>query len=128
MRRLLSTIAIALFTSVVLAAAGVDGKWKSENESQTKKRGKVTATTVFDFKADGGKLTGTVTASAGKRDRSLDIEDGKIEGNQISFTTVQKTKKRESKLIWKGTIEGDVLKLTRSVDGRREQSLSAKRM
>jgi hypothetical protein len=128
MRRLFSTIAIALFTSVLLAAAGLDGKWKIETELQTKKRGKVTATSVLDLKSEGGKLTGTVTASAGKRDRTLDITDGKVDGNQISFTTVQKTKKREVKLLWKGTIEGDTLKLTRSVEGRREQSLTAKRM
>lgn len=83
---------------------------------------------TLDLKAEGGKLTGTVSTPARRRGGSLAIQDGKIEGNQFSFTTVQTTKKGDQKVEWKGTVEGDQLKGTRSSGKRgRGAPFTAKR-
>ena len=60
---------------------------------------------------------------------SVAIQDGKIEGNQFSFTTVQTSKKKgDQKVEWKGTVEGDQLKGTRSSGKRgRGAPFTAKR-
>lgn len=98
------------------AAAGIDGKWVAEMKMQAGKKGGEAQTVqmTLDLKAEGGKLTGTVSTPARRRGGSLAIQDGKIEGNQFSFTTVQTTKKGDQKVEWKGTVEGDQLKGTRS--------------
>ena len=87
-----------------------------------------TVRVTFNLKADGNKLTGTVTSGAGKRNRSAEIVDGKIDGNQFSFTTVQNSKKGEQRQERRGTLEGDTLQGTRSrAGGKRGQPFTAKR-
>ncbi len=54
--------------------------------------------------------------------------DGKVTGNEFSFTTVQTTKKGEQRLDWHGTVDGDTLQGTRSRSGgKRGTSFTAKR-
>lgn len=130
MKKLFSTIALTLATAGMLLA-GVDGKYSYETkmpEGKGKRAGSV-ITTVIDLKAAGDKLSGTVTLAAGKRDRTAEIKEGKVEGNTVSFTTVMTSRKGESSTInWKGTVEGDELKGTRAVAGRkRSQEFVAKR-
>ncbi|MBL8231235.1 MAG: hypothetical protein JNL98_22265 [Bryobacterales bacterium] len=129
MKKLLSTITLTLFACAALFA-GVDGKWTAETKRpQGKdKRGNDTITTTFDFKSDGGKLTGTVS-SGGRRAMPAEITDGKIDGNAFSFKTVQKSKKKgDVEIEWKGTVEGDQLKLSRmNKGGKRAQEMVAKR-
>ncbi len=82
----------------------------------------------LDLKSDGDKATGTVVSGAGKHTATLPVMDGKIAGNQFSFTTVQTTKKGEQKLEWHGTVDGDTLTGTRSRAGaKRGQQFTAKR-
>jgi len=129
MKKLLSLIAMGLLASSLYA--GIDGKWRAELQApqgKAKPEGKRTLTTTFDLKADGNALTGKVTASGGKRRRSFEIQNGKVEGDKFSFTTLIQTKKGETKLIWEGTVSGDELKGTRSrVGGKRGQDFTAKR-
>lgn len=69
---------LVLLLSVLAAAADVTGKWKAEFETPdgTKR------VNTFTFKVDAGKLTGTV---AGTQDETA-IQNGKINGDEISFT------------------------------------------
>lgn len=112
----------------VAAAAGIDGKWVADMKMPAgKKGGEAQAVQItFDLKANGNALTGTVSTPGRRRAGSMQIQDGKIDGNQFSFTTVQKTKKGEQKVEWKGTVEGDQLKGTRG-GGRRGVPFTAKR-
>ena len=68
-------------------------------------------------------------AGGKKRSGTAQIQDGKIEGNQFSFTTVQISKKKgEQKETWQGTVDGDTLQGTRSrAGGKRGQPFTAKR-
>ena len=82
----------------------------------------------FNLKSDGDKATGTVTSGAKKHSATAKIVEGKIDGNQFTFTTVQTGKKGEQRLDWRGTIAGDTLQGTRSrAGGKRGQSFTAKR-
>lgn len=127
MKKLSLMIAGLVVGSLVAMAADVSGKWTFENKTETKK-GEVTMKTTLDLKAEGETLTGKVTTSAGRREVTADVAEGKIEGNKITFTTTQSTRKGDTKIKWEATLEGDSLKGTRSVEGRkRGQEFTAKR-
>ena len=71
------TVAMALFANLALAA-DVTGKWTAE----TKGRDGQTRTQTFNLKADGSKLTGSVSmGQMGERE----ISNGKVDGDNISF-------------------------------------------
>lgn len=74
--RLAGILALAL--SVVAAAVDVSGKWKAEFTTPDGTQ----RINTFSFKVDGGKLTGTV---AGTQD-TTPIQNGKINGDEISFS------------------------------------------
>lgn len=126
------TLAIALFCLVAAAAtaAQIDGKWVGEIKMQPGKKGggERTATFALDLKSSGSTLTGSVSADTGRRARPAEIKDGKIDGNAFSFTTVQTSRKGEQKWSWRGTVEGEELKCTRTREGGRGgMSFTAKR-
>jgi hypothetical protein len=57
----------------------------------------------FTFKAEGTKLTGTVTTPNGDQP----ISDGKIEGDKLSF----KTQFQDNTIEHEGTVSGDTIQL-----------------
>lgn len=126
-KRLILMIAGLVTASLIAFGADASGKWIFENRMETKK-GEVTMKTTLDLKSDGATLTGKVTSTGGRRDFTADIADGKIDGNKLTFTTTQTTRNGELKVKWEATLEGDTLKGTRSVEGRkRGQEFTAKR-
>ena len=89
-----------------LAALGADiaGTWKGKAEGP---RGTLERT--FVFKVDGDKLTGeTTSAGMGKST----IMDGKVEGDALSFSIIVKFQGNDSKVNYKGKVEGKEMKLT----------------
>ena len=90
-------------------AADIDGKWVA----QVPGRGGQTRETTFNFKAEGDKLTGTVSGRQG----DTPISDGKISGDEISFTVSQSFGGNDIKLIYKGKVAGDEIKFTRTREG-----------
>ncbi|MEO7648985.1 MAG: hypothetical protein ABIZ80_00825 [Bryobacteraceae bacterium] len=97
--------------------------WKNAPAGDQKRSGEVT----LQLKSEGSQLTGTVSRGA-KGKRQVPIEDGKLEGDRFSFTTVQKGKNGETRMRWSGTLEGDELKGTRAGESRkRGASFVAKR-
>lgn len=130
MKTLFSSILVAALLAGTLVAAAVDGKWQSVSESKNKKGKTATVTTVFDLKADGDKLSGTVTTGRGRRNVTMDIKDGKIEGSQFHFTTIQTNRKKgEVKVEWSGSVNGDEIKGTSRPGGKRKGTeFTAKRM
>jgi len=75
------------------------------------------------FKADGTKLTGTVSGRRG----DTEIQDGKIEGDNISFTVKRQTQKGDFTSNYKGKVMGDEIKFTMSM-GDRNSEFTAKRV
>ena len=74
----LSIFALILFSAVAAFAADVTGTWTGNAKGPN---GEDFALT-FTFKQDGAKLTGTV---AGPQGDPIDITDGKVEGDNVSF-------------------------------------------
>jgi len=126
----LRTLILFCLAIGVAAAASIDGAWTSEMKMRGGKKGGGQDRTVqisMNLKAEGSNLTGTVSGG-GKKGGRIQIQDGKIEGDQFSFVTVQKSKKGEQKQVWKGTVSGDTLQGTRSREGgKRGQPFTAKR-
>ncbi len=116
--------AIALAAGLLMAPAlfaehAVDGKWKASVETP---RG--TQDVTFDFKEEDGKLTGTVSNPRGESK----IEDGKVEGNAISFKQTMSFGDRSMTLSYSGTLDGDEIEFTRTMEGRgRTSKFTAKR-
>ncbi len=93
-----------LMLAATASAPDVSGTWKGTAQTPN---GPVERT--FIFKVDGHKLTGETTSSMfGK---SV-IEDGKVDGDNISFTITVNMQGNESKLLYKGKVQGDAIKFT----------------
>lgn len=111
----------------VALAAGIDGKWvsvrKMERDGQS-----FTITQTFDLKTDGNKLTGNLTVAFGDQEpRTIEIKDGKIDGNKFSFATVMSTPNGEFKMAYEGTVEGETLKGTAAREGGQSRPFEAKK-
>ena len=102
---LVLTFAFASFVS----AADISGKWKGTAETQFG-----TFERSFDFKVDGNKLTGETSSD---RFGKSTIEDGKIDGDNISFTISINFDGNEGKVAYKGKVTGDVIKFKVEVPG-----------
>lgn len=95
---------LTLLLAAGLYAADISGKWKGTAEGPN---GPIERT--FTFKVDGSKLTGeTESEMLGK----ATINDGKIEGDNISFTINANFQGNEMKLDYKGKVVGDQIKLS----------------
>jgi len=100
----------ALFTIAACAqAADLAGKWSGDVPG----RGGATAPATFKFKVDGEKLTGTMAGAQGE----LPVQEGKVTGNQVSFSTTIDAGGNSIKILYKGTMNGDQLKMTREREG-----------
>lgn len=121
MRKLLTTGLLCGLLALTALAADVTGKWTA----QVPARGGQTREATFNLKADGNTLTGTVSGPRGE----MPISEGKIDGDQISFTQTMEFNGNTVKLIFKGTVAGDEIKFTRSRDGGNQppQEFTAKR-
>lgn len=95
-------ILAALFVSG-MTAADITGKWKGTAEGPNG-----TIERTFVFKQEGTKLTGeTASEYAGQST----IDDGRAEGDNISFSIVAKFQGNEMKLSYKGRVTGDEMTL-----------------
>lgn len=113
------TLVLVLAAFALSAFAGdVSGKWKY---SFTTPNGD-TRESSMTLKADGAKLTGTMEGRGG----SVEIQEGKVDGDNISFVVVRNFNGNEVKINYKGALKGDELKLTMGF-GDREMEITAKR-
>jgi hypothetical protein len=102
-----------------LSAAEIAGNWKGTAEGPN---GSMERT--FAFKVDGDRLTGeTVSSMLGK---SV-IENGKVEGDALSFTIKVRFQDNEMTVNYKGKVTGDTMKLT-SDAGSMTMEWTAKRV
>jgi hypothetical protein len=117
MMRLIAICAALLFAlarPAIQASPAADqfsGHWQAAMAEEGQ-----TFSFIFEFKANGDVLTGTVGIAS--QDRTFEIREGKIKGNSISFVGFG---------IWTGTLNGDELSLTRELDGGKKQNMKAHR-
>ena len=114
MKATLIGILIAL-TAGLMAAADVSGKWTGEMPS----RGGEMVATTFTFKADGDKLTGTMSGPQGE----VALQDGKVAGDKITFSMTG----GNAKILFEGAVAGDEIKMTRTREGGQGRQFTVKR-
>ena len=100
-------LAVLLFT-VPAFAADVDGMWSG---SITTPGGEFQQS--FTFKADGAKLSGSLSIMG----MDIPISDGKIDGNNISFTVMLDFGGMPFTLTYKGVVSPAEIKLTGDAAG-----------
>ena len=84
--------------------ADPSGTWKYTTERGGKQR-----ETVLKLKAEGDKLTGTVSSGKGE----AKIEDGTVKGGDVTFSVTREGKDQQKFTIkYKAKVEGDVMKGT----------------
>jgi hypothetical protein len=104
--------------SLSAGAAGIDGKWVSETKVGNADGKTSDLKSTFTLKTDGNLLTGTVVQVSdaswmkGMTGRTLEISDGKIDGDKYIFKVKLETKKGDKTAIYEGTVTGDELKGT----------------
>ena len=76
-------------------------------------RGGDTTPTTFTFKVSGATLTGSMTGPQG----DVPLQEGKVAGDQISFSTTLDINGNSIKILYKGTVSGDQIKMSRERDG-----------
>jgi len=100
---------IALSCISIAFASDVTGKWVAEvpgRDGQTRE-------VVINLKAEGEKLTGTVSGRQGDNQ----ISEGQIKGDELSFTVTQNFRGEDVKVSYKGKVAGDEIKFTRTFGG-----------
>jgi hypothetical protein len=120
MRNYFLIAAMAILLAMTASAADVSGKWVGQMPT----RNGDTREATFDLKASGDKLTGTMSGPQG----GIEIKDGKVSGNDISFKVPLEFNGNSFVLIFKGTVSGDQIKFTRGREGADQtQEFTAKR-
>jgi hypothetical protein len=94
---------LALLCASALSAADLTGNWKGVAEGP-----QGTIERSFTFKQDGTKLTGETNSEfTGKST----INDGKVEGDAVTFSITADFQGKEVKLSYRGKVSGDEIKL-----------------
>ena len=96
--------------SALANAADIAGPWHAEFESP---RGKQKI--QFEFKTEGDKLTGKTVSRFGGRAREAEIQEGKIEGDTLSFVQILNFQGNEMRIAYTGKLDGDGIAFTRKV-------------
>lgn len=109
MRNVLLATGLLFVFLTVAYAAGVDGKWTAQVPGR---QGNMQETT-FNFKAEGEKLTGTMSGRQG----DVAISDGTIKGADVSFKVVREMNGNSFKIVYKGKLAGDEIKFVRTMEG-----------
>jgi len=93
---------------VAALAADFNGKWTADVQGRNGPQ-----TLVFDFHADGAALTGKIATPRG----DVDISNGKVDGDNISFDQVVEFNGNSFTISYKGKADGDNIKFTRTFGG-----------
>ncbi|HYP06122.1 MAG TPA: hypothetical protein VER03_07775 [Bryobacteraceae bacterium] len=109
---------LALFASSMFGA-DLNGKWTAEMEGRDGQK----RTTVFNFKTEAGALTGTVSGMGGQESK---IEEGKITGDEVTFSVTREFQGQSRKQEYKGKIVGEELQL-KVGQGDRARDIVAKK-
>ena len=128
------TTLILWAASLTAFAANINGKWISEMQVGDADGKTYSHTSTFTLNNDGGLLTGTVVQVSAAQwmseltGRSIDIKDGKLDGEKFSFKLTTESKQGERTAVYEGTVDGDRLKgiikyrgigMTRPFDAKR---------
>ena len=110
--KIISVAAIMLLAVTSIWAADVAGKWTAHIPGA---QGQGDSDITLLLKVMDDKLTGTLNNSAQPGD--VEIKDGKITGDEVSFSLVRKIGTADTTVVWKGKIAGDEIQRTMKPSG-----------
>lgn len=120
MRNELKVLLCLAILAFQMLAGDPTGKWLMEMEGRDGQK----RTQTLTLRADGATLTGTMSGRMGVRP----ISDGKVSGDDISFSLTFEMGGESRKILYTGKIVGDELKLSmRSEGGEFSRDVVAKR-
>ena len=119
----LSALAAGLFLALPALAADVTGKWTTEFDSQIGKQ-KYT----FDLKVDGEKVTGKAHFERMGQVGDVDLQEGKLVGDKISFVETFDAMGQPVRIEYTGTVKGDEIAFTRKVGDFATEQIVAQRV
>ena len=105
-------LAVALLSAVTMLGADVTGTWTGQMPTRDGETRDVT----FKLKQAGATLTGSMSAF----DTDIEIKDGKIDGEKISFTVTLEFGDG-IKLLFNGTVKDNQIQMTRQREGQDEK-------
>jgi len=123
-------LACALLACALAASAvEIDGVWTAQTTPRKGKAAdKPAATFTLDLKTRDGKITGTVSMAGKRKPVVLSVQNGKLDGDRLSFTTVQHSKKADVAFSWQATAGAGQIDGTRTREGaKRGVPFTAKR-
>ncbi len=122
MKKLLQIGSLLAISALAVFGADPSGKWAASMPG----RDGNTMTMTFNLKADGDKLTGSVSGMRGE----TDISEGKVDGNNVTFDVVREFNGNKMTQHYAGVIDGDTIHFTVKSEGGRgpgERKLDAKK-
>jgi hypothetical protein len=106
--RVLMSMALLFLCGFTVTAADISGKW----HAQVPWPGRNLTDFYFAFKVDGGRLTGTVTYAVGDGLSRMEIIEGKVGADDVSFAVISTQRNTEVKWVFKGKVTGAVIPFT----------------
>ena len=97
---------LMLLAATLLFSADVTGKWKGLLTGADQER-----QLTFDLTMKGPAVTGSVTGLA---DNSLEVKDGKVDGDVVTFWVQSEYQGQPVKLMYKGQIAAGEIHFTMS--------------
>jgi len=127
MRNYFIIIVLAMFAlafiSVGCAEDSFAGKWTAQFDSQIGHQNY-----TFVFKVDGTNVTGHAIGERSMGTNDIEITEGKINGDEISFVEPLKLQDNDIRIEYKGKLAGDEIKFHRKVGDFAEYDIVAKRV
>ena len=109
MRKLGITVLLFALGSMAALAVDFNCKWTADVPG----RNGNTQTVNFNFTVSGSTLTGKVTTMRG----DMDITNGKVDGDNISFDVVSNFNGNSMTQTYTGKADGETIKFTRAMGG-----------
>jgi hypothetical protein len=117
-KKVVLSLFMGLAVSIVVFAADITGAWTASFDTQIGVQNY-----TYTFKVEGNKLTGHVKSQYSDGD----IQEGTVNGDEISFVENLTYEGMPLRIAYKGKITGDEIKLTRDVAGIATEEAVAKR-
>jgi hypothetical protein len=108
MKRLMVSSLLLTLLATLLFSADITGKWKGQLTGADRDRD-----LTFDLVVKGEAVTGTVS---GVLDHALEIKDGKVQGDTVSFWVPAEYQGQSLKLKYSGQISGSEIRFTLSLE------------
>jgi hypothetical protein len=118
LRKTSSLLVCLCLCALTAWAADATGKWTTTISTQIGDQAY-----TYDFKVEGGKLTGKAKSQFGE----IELTEGKVNGDEITFVENVSFDGNTIRIEYKGKVSGDEIKFTRKVGEFATEDFVAKR-